>query len=920
MTDHRSNSRKAVGLLVKLKYSGVDEFAQRYATNLSDGGMFIRSREPKPVGTELKFRVEIANGERVLQGTGVVRWVRSPDDPAGAPGMGVQFETLDEASRALVDRMLASGEASRPPSVAPAIAPVRPPAVPPAIASVAPAMASRASPRPPTPVPSVAPAITAVASPRPQTPVPSVAPATASVASPAHHAAAPAPKPPPPTAPLDAASLFDPAEVALDAALEGPAPTFELDVAGTDDSGSPPLEPDAPLVDAIEVEPARAPASATEIDVDLEALLASTPPAAAQEQEPPPPPESSVSMGFEIDLELGSPDEALPSAAEPTSPEPDAPLPEARREAPRAPEPVAARQTLTTVVVAQPVPVTARRSGPVYLTSTEPIADTGPVIGIDLGTTNSACAVVTRGRPQILRSKDGYNTIPSIVALSKNGRLEVGHRAKGQMVLNPTQSIFGAKRLVGRDFESPTVRHVRERSHFEIVADDDNRAAVRLGANTLTLEEVQGLVLKECREMAEHTLGTKVSRAVVTCPAYYSEPQREAVRRAGRLAGLKVERVLNEPTAAALAFGMNRELSKTVLVYDLGGGTFDATLLKIDKNVFEVLATGGDVFLGGTDFDNQLVDLLLQRFQEQHGRPFAGDQIALSRISEVAEKAKVALSEQLSFDVHLPMLELDPSGTPRDLKCTITRADVEKASGALVERTIQAVHDVLLDAKLKPGQVDDIILVGGMSRMPLVREKLKAVFKKPPQASVNADEAVALGAALYSGSVDKVSSLVLIDVVPMTVGLGKPGGGFHRLIERNTPLPATKSFGLSTHEDNQTELEVMVFQGEDSNVAGNEFLGAMKIEGLPKGPKGSVQIAITVSLDAECVLKVEAREFRTRKVVRTTMATRYTSDEVAKRLNITAEKRAQTDRQRSEELGGRAGGFWSKLKRVFSRG
>ena len=943
MTDHRSNSRKAVGLLVKLKYSGVDEFAERYATNLSDGGMFIRSREPKPVGTELKFRVEIANGERVLQGTGVVRWVRSPDDPSGAPGMGVQFETLDEASRALVDRMLASGEASRPPSVAPAIAPAQAqpkfPAAPPAIASVvsprpqtvpsvAPAIASVASPAPHQTAPSVGrPAgIASVASPPPQKPAPaavrpSPAPASASPTAQKPALVAPAQKAVVATAPLDAGSLF---ELSLDGAppASSEPPGFELDVAATDDdSGSPAGQPDVPLVDAIEVEPERALAGDNEIDVDLDALLASTPPAAPQEQEPPLP-ESSVSMGFEIDLELGSPDEApvLPSVAAPTSPEPAAPLPELRREAPRAPEPATAPQTLTTVVAAPPVPVAPQRTGPVYLTSTEPIADTGPVIGIDLGTTNSACAIVTKGRPQILRSKDGYNTSPSSVALSKNGRLEVGHRAKGQMVLNPTQSIFGAKRLVGRDFESPTVRHVRERSHFEIVADDDNRAAVRLGANTLTLEEVQGLVLKECREMAEHTLGMKVSRAVVTCPAYYSEPQREAVRRAGKLAGLKVERVLNEPTAAALAFGMNRELSKTVLVYDLGGGTFDATLLKIDKNVFEVLATGGDVFLGGTDFDNQVVDLLLQRFQAQHGRPFAGDQIALSRISEVAEKAKVALSEQQSFDVHLPMLEFDPSGTPKDLKCTVTRADVEKASGPLVERTIQAVHDVLLDAKLKPAQVDDIILVGGMSRMPLVREKLKAVFKKPPQASVNADEAVALGAALYSGSVDKVSSLVLIDVVPMTVGLGKPGGGFHRLIERNTPLPATKSFGLSTHEDNQTELEVMVFQGEDSNVAGNEFLGAMKIEGLPKGPKGSVQIAITISLDAECVLKVEAREFRTRKVVQTTLATRYTSDEVAKRLNITAEKRAQTDQKRSEELGGRAGGFWSRLKRVFSRG
>jgi molecular chaperone DnaK len=873
LTDNRSNSRKAVGLLVKLKYSGVDEFAERYATNLSDGGMFIRSREPKPVGTEIKFRVEIASGERVLQGTAVVRWIRGPDDPSGSPGMGVQFGTLDESSRALVDRMLASGVAARPPRItSPTAADV-----PVEKAVVAPAIEPSAPAGPPAPK-----------------------------------------RVPPPAAPTEAPSRAPMAAAALPQRAAPVAPAPPPEIVASSSAFDIDLEPDAPSAleaqvaePSVEVAP---PPGDDEIDVDLDSLLASTPPAAPADDDPPM--QSSVSVGFEIDLELSPPAEVPAPVAS------VAPLPELRRDARRdveAPPPPPPRQTLTTVVAA-PAPVGPARSGPVYLTSAEPIADTGPIIGIDLGTTNSACAIVTKGRPQILRSKDGYNTIPSVVALSKNGRLEVGHRAKGQMVLNPTQSIFGAKRLVGRDFESPTVRHVRERSHFELVADEDNRAAVRLGTNTLTLEEVQGLVLKQCREMAEQALGTQVSRAVVTCPAYYSEPQREAVRRAGKLAGLKVERVINEPTAAALAFGMNRELTKTVLVYDLGGGTFDATLLKIDKNVFEVLATGGDIFLGGTDFDNQIVDLLLQRFQTQHGRPFAGDQIALSRIAEVAEKAKVALSEQQSFDVHLPMLELDPSGTPKDLKCTVTRADIEASCLSLVDRTIQAVQDVLLDAKFKPTQVDDIILVGGMSRMPLVREKLKAVFKKPPQASVNADEAVALGAALYSGSVDKVSSLVLIDVVPMTVGLGKPGGGFHRLIERNTPLSVTKSFGLSTHEDNQTELEVMIFQGEDSNVAGNEFLGAMKIDGLPKGPKGSVQVAITISLDAECVLKVEAREFRTRKVVKTTLATRYTSDEVAKRLNITAEKRAQTDQKRSQELGGRAGGFWSKLKRVFSRG
>jgi molecular chaperone DnaK (HSP70) len=343
------------------------------------------------------------------------------------------------------------------------------------------------------------------------------------------------------------------------------------------------------------------------------------------------------------------------------------------------------------------------------------------------------------------------------------------------------------------------------------------------------------------------------------------------------MAGLKIERVLNEPTAAALAFGMSRDLARTVLVFDLGGGTFDATVLRIEQNVFEVRATGGDVFLGGVDFDNKVVELLLERYTKWHKRPFSGDRIALSRIAEAAERAKIALSERTSHEVLLPMLEVDGAGKSRDLRTTLTRAEIDAACDELVERTLTAVRDVLLDAKLKPSQIDEIILVGGQSRMPLVREKLRQLFKKPAHASVNADEAVALGAALYSSTLDKVSSLVLIDVVPMTIGVGRPGGGFHRLIERNSALPVTKSFGLSTERDGQTELEVLVFQGEDSNVSANEFLGAITVTGLPKGPAGLVQVAITLSLDAECVLRVEAREFKTRTVIQATLATRYTT-------------------------------------------
>lgn len=766
--DHkRLLQRKQVGLLVKLAHKSVGDFTLKYATNLSTGGMFIRTREPKALGTQLSLKVEIANGQRVLQAIAVVRWVREPGDPNGPAGMGLEFLSLDPASRALIDHMLGKGE--QPPE-----------------------------PEMPTPMalPNVAPSIPMV------------------------------------------------------------------------------LPEEVPKSSRAEQYPAIDPA----IDIDLSALLAATP----KPPEPAAPESADALPDVDIDFE---PPEALVA---PTVPEPS------------------------------PEPVAPKVSGPVYLKDVVPSDGTGPIIGIDLGTTNSACAVLSNGRPHIISSKDGHNTIPSVVALTALGRLQVGHRARSQMVLNPSQSIQGAKRLVGRDFESPTVQQVKERSYFEIVSGEDNRAAVKLGAQTVSLEEVQGLVLKECRDMAEQVLGTKVSRAVVTCPAYYSELQREAVRRAGAMAGLKVERVLNEPTAAALAFGMNRELSKTVLVYDLGGGTFDATLLRLNQNVFEVLATGGDVFLGGVDFDNQLVDLLLERYAQWHKRPFSGDRVALARVAEAAEKTKQALSERTSVEVHLPMLEMD-GGQPLDLRATITRADMEAACLELVDRTLQAVHDVLLDAKLKASEVDDIILVGGMSRMPLVREKLKDLFKKPPHASVNADEAVALGAALYSGTVDKVSSLVLIDVVPMTIGLGRPGGVFHRLIERNTPLPVAKSFGISTQKDGETSLEVMIFQGEDSNVASNEFLGVVTIAGLPKGPKGSVQVAVTLTLDAECVLEVEARELRTRAVVRSTLATRYTNAEMLQRLGISAEKRKAAHTLRGLELEKRAGGFWGKLKKIFTK-
>jgi len=333
-----------------------------------------------------------------------------------------------------------------------------------------------------------------------------------------------------------------------------------------------------------------------------------------------------------------------------------------------------------------------------------------------------------------------------------------------------------------------------------------------------------------------------------------------------------------------------------------------------------VMATGGDIFLGGVDFDGQVTDVLLAKYAELHKAPFGGDPVALSRINDVAERAKIALSERQSFDIHLPMLEMDPSGgSPKDLKCTLTRAALEACTLELIERTISTVQDVLLDAKLKPAEVDDIVLAGGMSRMPLVRKKLEQLFKKVPHASVNADEAVALGAALFSGTIDKLSSVVLIDVVPMTIGVGMPGGAFKRVIERNSPLPVQKSFGVSTQVDNQERMELMVFQGEDSHVSANEFLGAVHVEGLPKGPKGSVQVGVTLALDSECVLTVEARELRTRKLFKSKLATRFTNEDIAKRLGIASESAKKAELARAKELEKRAGGFWGKVKGVFGK-
>ncbi|ATB50638.1 TIGR02266 family protein [Corallococcus macrosporus] len=1115
----RTTDRKAVGLLVKLKHETVGSFAEEFATNLSPGGMFIRSRTPQAVGTPVKFEVQIAGGVRVLRGSALVRWVREVGDPSGPPGMGLQFEELDTASRALVEMMTmrkavaeANGPAVQPlPSIAPSVAPSIAPSIAPAVApAIAPSIAPAVAPARPAPVPPVQ------ARPAPAPPRPVAAPARpADVGGmaldslfddlePTGGSSAPvldepfdlAPpvvdepltpppsrvpvsySPPPPTdandvdIPLDELIASTPPPSATSLEVDEPLPGFEFEIESPSGDApvamgapldEPPIEvgislelepaPSAPagggglefeldLGDAV-AEPPRAPAppprvapppapatsgGSFEFDLDLSDVepappappppprapvapkgpppapaashaggggiefdfdltedappappvappprAAAAPPPApvsaggvfefdialagdAGKAPPPPPPSprapapaSSGGGSIEFDLDLSEdveeapplappPPRAAPAAppapvqppvaVRPPPPPPVAPppppgLPQVRREAPRAPEPLASPTVLA------PAAAKALAQAPgldehglpktVFLPPPGPLSGTGPVIGIDLGTTNSCVALLSNGRPIVLRSREGYNTIPSVISLNAQNKLLVSHRAKNQLVLRPQHTIYGAKRLVGRPYDSAVVNQVRERFHYDIVPDSAGRAAVRLADTALSLEEVQAIILRECKEMAEAHLNQKVERAVVTVPAYYSEPQREAVRKSGILAGLKVERILNEPTSAALAYGLNRDLNKKVLVYDLGGGTFDATILKIEKNVFEVLGTGGDIFLGGIDFDNLIVDFLLARFQEKEGIAFTGDGIALSRVSDAAERAKMALSERNTFEVHIPMLMMDDAGRPRDLRVVMNRQELEKICEPLLSRTIDVVRDVLLDAKLKAAEVDDIILVGGMSRMPLVRDKLKSLFGKGPQASVNADEAVALGAALYSGSVDKVSSVVLIDVLPMTVGVAMPGGAFKRVIERNSPLPAQRSFAINTTKDNEAALELSIFQGEDNHISANEYLGTVRIEGLPKGPKGSVRVAVTLKLDSECVLHVEAREYSTRKEVKATLATRYSPEELQKQLQVSKESVKAAEERRGADLKERAGGFWGFVKKALGR-
>ena len=584
-------------------------------------------------------------------------------------------------------------------------------------------------------------------------------------------------------------------------------------------------------------------------------------------------------------VELDPPVQPEPAAAPPVAPAPPAHTrnrpPPSRRPAP----PPLPRPTLTPGQPAQAVTPALPEVVEDVVPARPEAARKGPIIGIDLGTTNSCAAVVKDGKAFIIPSREGYNTIPSVVAVSDKGKLLVGHPARGQMLINPKNTVYGAKRLVGRQFKSPVVNDLVGRFAYEIASGPRGEAAVKLGGQIYSLQKISSLILNEVKDIAQQWLGCEVGRAVITVPAYYNDNQRQAVRAAGALAGFEVERIVNEPTAAAIAFAHGRKLEARVLVYDLGGGTFDTSVLELHGNVYEVISTGGDTFLGGVDFDRALVDELLARFKQKHGVDFQGERVAWQRIADAAERAKISLSERLTTQVNVPFVTL-LGDKPADIDTTVTRSELEKLTEGLIDRTLRVCDDVLTNCGLKISDIGELLLVGGQSRMPLVREKIRAFFGREASRAVHPDEAVALGAALLADSIQSgdIGGMVLVDVLPMSIGVGLPGGRFKKVVERNTSLPHKKTYSIWTSEDHQKTLEIPIFQGEGGRAQENEYLGTLVVPDLPPGTKGNVVFDIVFSISAESILTVTAEERGTARTVTATFSTQDTPDAVRRRL------------------------------------
>lgn len=525
------------------------------------------------------------------------------------------------------------------------------------------------------------------------------------------------------------------------------------------------------------------------------------------------------------------------------------------------------------------------------------------ILGIDLGTTNSAMAVIEGGKPEILENKEGNRTTPSMVAINKNGERLVGLLAKRQAVTNPDNTIFSAKRLIGRNFSDSEVQEAMKTLPFKITEGVKGSVAIKMGEKDYRPAEISAMVLQKLKADAEEKLGEKIEEAVITVPAYFDDSQRKATKDAGEIAGLKVRRIINEPTAAALAYGFNKKKDEKVAVYDLGGGTFDVSILEVAEDTVEVKSTNGDTYLGGDDFDEKIINWIIKEFKSQEGIDLAKDPLALQRIKESAEKAKIELSSAQETEINQPFIATSDEG-PKHLVMKITRAKLEELVGELVEKTLIPCKQALEDAKFAVGDINEVILVGGMTRMPLVQKKVEEFFGKKPNASVNPDEVVAMGAAIQGGVLQgDVKDVLLLDVTPLTLGIETMGGIMTPLIEKNTTIPANKTQIFSTAADNQPSVEIHVLQGERKMATDNKTLGKFMLDGIPPAPRGVPQVEVSFDIDANGILSVKAVDKATGKEqsIRIEASSGMSKEEIEK-MKKDAELHAEEDKKKAEEV------------------